>query len=43
MDTLKVKPKASFNLSEFLEINFSDRDGRDKYKRIMKARIERLR
>ena len=43
LDTLKGKPKASFNLSEFLEINFNDRDGRDKYKRIMKSRIERLR
>ena len=43
LDTLKVKPKASFNLSEFLEIDFKDRDGRDKYKIMMKARIQRLR
>lgn len=42
-DSFKQNPKKSFNLSEYLAIDFTSPDGKDKYKRIMKVRIERLR
>ena len=35
--------KKSFHLSEYLAINFDSLDQKQKYKRIMKNRIERLR
>ena len=42
-DCHHIQPKNSFNLSEFLQIDFSSADGRQKYKRVMRARVLRLR
>ena len=42
-DRAKPKPKASFNLSEFLDIDWRNPDECIKYKRVMAARIKRLR
>lgn len=42
-DRTKVKPKTSFNLSQFLMVDWTDLDQRTKYKRVMAARINRLR
>lgn len=42
-DRSKLKPKVSFNLSEFLEIDWRSPDACLKYKRVMAARIKRLR
>jgi hypothetical protein len=42
-DRSKLKPKVSFNLSEFLDIDWGSPDACLKYKRVMAARIKRLR
>lgn len=42
-DRAKLKPKTSFNLSQFLHIDWNDPDQCSKYKRVMAARIQRLR
>lgn len=39
----KLKPKTSFNLSQFLDVDWSNLQHRAKYKRIMLSRINRLR
>jgi len=42
-DCKKLRPKRSFNLSEYLRIDFDNPDAKEKYIRIMMNRIDRLR